>query len=158
MPGSFYAQPAYIESVSAVTATPSVQLGSVRVENGEEYVYVYNDGGAQASQNFAVVPQSGSSGYSVTVTSVTGADIPMGFVKHATLTTATYGWAMVKGYTGISNGMASTALASGAMICLAANGAVQEHTGALTCPVVGKVIVSTASAGSGRAYVRCFGA
>lgn len=157
MPGGFYLQPAFSEPVSNVTLTPSVQLGATRVENGEEYIYVYNDGGASAAVGFAVVPQSGSSGYSVTVTSVTGADVAMGFVKHNTFVTASYCWVLTKGYTTISNGMASTALASGAMLALAANGQVQEHTGTLTAPILGKVIVSTASAGSGRAFVRCFG-
>lgn len=157
MPGGFYNQPLFNESISAVTLTNSVQLGSVRMENGEEYLYVYNDGGASAAVNFAVVPQSGSSGFSVTVTSVTGVDFPLGFVKHATFVTASYAWVLSKGYVGIQNGMVSTALASGAMLALAANGQVQEHTGALTAPIIGRVIVSTISAGSGRAFVRCFG-
>lgn len=157
MPGSFYAQPVYMESVSAVTLTNSVQLGSVRVENGEEYLYVYNDGGASAMAGFAVVPQSGCSGYSVTVTSVTGNDMALGFVKHATLVTAAYGWVMAKGYLSVTNGMVSTAIASGAMLTLGANGAVVEHTGAMTAPIIGRAFAATGSAGVAKAFVRCFG-
>lgn len=157
-PTGFYALPTFIESVSAVTLTNSVQLGSVRMEGGEEYVYVYNDGGASATAGYAVVPQSGSSGYSVTVTSVTGVGVAMGFVKHATFVTAGYGWALTKGYVpGVKNAMAATAVVSGDVLALAANGTVQVHTGALTSPVLGIAISATGSAGVFSAFVRCFG-
>lgn len=157
-PSNFYAQPAYNEPISAVTLTNSVLLGSVRMEGGEEYLYVYNDGGASMTVSYLAVPQSGSSGYSVTVTSVTGADVGMGFVKHATFPTAAYGWILTKGYTTVLNGMASTALVSGDMIAPAANGGIQVHTGALTAPILGKMISATGSAGvAGKAFVRCFG-
>lgn len=157
-PTGFYAQPSYVESVSSVTLTNSVQLGAVRMEGGEEYVYVYNDGGASAAVGFAMVPQSGSSGYSVTVTSVTGVGVAMGFVKHATFTTAAYAWVLTKGYCpSVKNAQASTAVVSGDVLALAANGAVQLHTGALTTPVLGIAISATGSAGVFSAFVRCFG-
>ncbi len=156
-PGNFYAQPMFNESVSAVTLTNSVQLGAIRMENGEEYVYVYNDGGASITAGYGAAPQSGSSGYSVTVTSVTNVDVFMGFCKHVTFPTASYGWLLTKGYVSVLNGMASTALASGAMIVAGAAGAVNEATGAQTGPVMGRVYAATGSAGVAKAFVRCFG-
>lgn len=158
-PSNFYAQPMYNEPISAVTATNSVLLGSVRMEGGEEYLYVYNDGAsAQASIGRAVGPQSGSSGYSVTVSSVVGVFGAMGVVKHATLTTSTYGWILTKGYVStLTNGMASTAIVSGSVLSVGDNGAFVAATGAQTCAVQGYAINATGSAGVFAGFLRCFG-
>ena len=64
----------YFESVSAVTATPSVEVGRRRIEGDEAYVYVYNTGSSTAGVNKGCV-LSAVSGYSVTVSSVTMTDI-----------------------------------------------------------------------------------
>lgn len=150
--------PVAFESVSAVTATPSVDLGTRRTFNGEDYVYVYNAGGSQAVPGNLMVP-SANTGYSCTLTSVTAIDFPFGFVKHATLTTATYGWLLTRGFTNVQNGMASTALAQGDLLGVAANGKVQVYLTAtlITGPIIGTVLQATGSAGTAYAYVRCFG-
>jgi hypothetical protein len=145
--------PIAFESVSAVTATPSIDVGVRRVYNGEEYVYVYNNGGAQASPGFGLVV-SALSGYSVTVSSTSG-QFAVGFVKHATLTTATYGWALVRGFLdGMTNGMASTALAAGDALQIAADGKVCKGE---TGPYIAAAMKATASAGTMSAFIRCFG-
>ena len=89
--------PIRFESVSAVTATNTVDLGTRAVDGGNEYVYVYNAGNSQISKGFAAV-LSATTGYSVTVSSTTQVDIALGMVKNATLTTGTYGWLMIKGF------------------------------------------------------------
>lgn len=158
--------PVEVESVSNVTLTNSVNLGEVRFVNGEEYVYVYNAGGASITVGYCAV-MSANTGFSVTVTSVSGYDYPIGFVKHATIVTAGYGWLLTRGFTTVRNGMASTALVQGDPLIVAANGAVQAYavsttaicgiTGAFAQAPIGVVLQATGSAGAGYAYVRCFG-
>lgn len=163
--------PIAFESVSAVTATNSVDLGTVRTQGGETYVYVYNAGAQQISVGRCAV-LSANSGFSVTVSSVTGYDIPMGFAKHATITTGAYGWLLVRGFTTVKNEMASTAMALGDPIVVAANGGMQQlnvsttalcgAVGLIGVPAVGIVVSACASGGTGSsmalAFVRCFGA
>jgi hypothetical protein len=86
------------ESVSAVTATAPADLspGTIRYEDGERYLYVYNGGGQQILPGYAV-RQSGSSGYTVTVTSTAALSIPIGVVKHSTLAVGSYGWVLKNG-------------------------------------------------------------
>lgn len=161
-----YGLPVEAESVSNVTLTNSVGLGEVRFIAGEEYVYVYNAGGASITVGYLAV-MSANTGFSVTVTSVTGYDYPIGFVKHATLITASYGWLLTRGFTTVKNGMASTALNVGDPILPAANGAVQQYgvsttaicgvTGAFAQSPCGTVLQATGSAGTGYAYIRCWG-
>jgi hypothetical protein len=144
--------PVCFESVSAVTATPSVEVGTVRVEGDEKYIYVYNAGNSQISVGKAAVV-SAVSGYSVSVSSVSG-DFAVGFAKHATLTTGTYGWLVCRGFVdSVTNGMASTALAAGDIIQLAADGAVAKG---VTGPNVGKMMTATGSAGVAHAFVAIF--
>ena len=106
----FYgADPVVFESVSAVTATPSVNLGDRRLHKGEEYVYCYNAGGADASVNLGVKLITAASGYSVAQTSVTDTFNPVvGVVKHATITAGSYGWVLTKGFTSVLVNSATT--------------------------------------------------
>lgn len=92
---------AYDETPSAVTATPSVELGSRRYWKGEEYVYCYNAGGAAiaTSTGLGVKIITGASGYSIAGTSITDTVNPcVGVVKHAAIAAASYGWVMTKGF------------------------------------------------------------
>ena len=150
-----------------MTLTNSVNLGEVRVLNGEEYVYVYNAGGASITVGYCAV-MSANTGFSVTVTSVSGYDYPIGFVKHATIVTAGYGWLLTRGFTNVKNAMASTALTVGDPIFVAANGTIQGANVSTTALCgntgafggffpIGTVLQATGSAGTGYAYVRCFG-
>jgi hypothetical protein len=163
--------PVEFESVSNVTATNSVNLGEVRMVNGEEYLYVYNAGVQQISQGQCAV-LSANSGFSVTVSSVTGYDYVIGFAKHATITTGGYGWLVTRGFTKVQNAMASTALAVGDPIVVAGQGGVQGLNVSTTalCGNVGMlaaigplgVVVSACASGASAnslavAYVRCYG-
>lgn len=90
----------FTESVSAVTATPSVSLGAYREENGKAYRYVYNGSNSTALVGNGVII-SANSGYTVMVTSVAG-DFTFGVVANTQLTSATYGWVQVKGAVSIN--------------------------------------------------------
>jgi hypothetical protein len=90
--GSLYASPSiFTESVSAVTATNTVDLGTMRYEKGNEYRYVYNDSGSAITRGYGVALTSGGSGYSVVCASAVSTGMCHG-VPVMTLTTATYGW------------------------------------------------------------------
>lgn len=153
--------PVLFESVSSVTATNSVDLGSRVDVAGASYVYVYNAGNSQISVGQGAV-LSGVSGYSVTVSSNTGAsaaalgDMFVGVCKHATLTTATYGWLMTRGF-GSVKAHPSTGLAAGQLLVSGSDGVwapatFGTNTGGL---VQAKCTVATASAGVGEAYINC---
>jgi hypothetical protein len=94
---SLYAVPqVFNESVSAVTATNTVELGTMRYEKGNVYRYVYNDSGSAITRGYGVVLKSGGSGYSVVCASNASTQMAHG-VPVMTLTTATYGWVQRQG-------------------------------------------------------------
>lgn len=147
------ADPVSFESVSSVTATPSVDVGVIRQEGNHKYIYVYNNGGSQISVG-RVATLSAVSGYSVTVSSVSG-DVVIGACKHATLTTGTYGWLVVRGFVdNMTNAMASTALAAGDAIQAGVDGGISKGNAA--GPSIGKMLSSTGSAGTGSAFIAVF--
>ena len=155
MPSTFYNQPAYAESVSNVTLTPSVALGSVRMEAGNQYLYVYNDGGASINVGRGVII-SANTGYSVTVSSLTNVGGFLGVCQHNTIMTASYGWIVTRGFCKVL--AAATAITSGAPLFVGVDGTFTESSGALTQMAQGYCVTATAAGGIGYGYVRCFGA
>jgi len=153
---AYYGSLVNMESVSAVAATPSVDLGTVREEGDEKYIYVYNAGNSQASVGHGVIC-SATTNYSVTVSSTTMLDVPVGVVKHATLTTGAYGWVLVRGF-GPCATPANSGVAAGQLLCLGGDGkwAVKSISTDAPAPVVGKCMEATGSAGVGHAYFRIF--
>lgn len=152
--------PIGFESVSAVTATNTVELGTTRVVGSESYIYVYNDGGEQVIPGKGVVV-SGLSGMSVTLSSVTGVDQLIGVVKHATLTTATYGWVVTRGFVPVKC-TANSIVSAGDPLILGADGlfaALLSGITSLTKPdkIYGKCVgPQTASAGATNAWIVAF--
>ena len=150
------------ESVSQVTATNSVELGTRALWKGEEYVYVHNAGTAQISPTYGVKLVTGASGYSVAVTALTNTAHPcVGVVKHATMATATYGWVMNKGFTALEAVADSTITGNYLAIALGVDGGFHEsvpltdavHKG--TFAVVGWGLgADTASGGSFYGFIK----
>ena len=148
------------ETVSAVTATPSVEIGARTFYDGREYIYMYN-GGSEAAKNKVVVA-SGTSGYTFVVTFASGAAIgclPMGVVRNATIAAGSYGWVCTRGFVDLYNdGTAS--VTSGDFIVLSVNGNVRQvtFTSVVTQAVItGKLahaMQSTDTAGTFGAYIR----
>jgi hypothetical protein len=123
--------PVFEESVSQTTQTPSVGLGARRWHKGEEYVYCYNGGGAQASIQLGVKFATGASGYTIAQTSITDTFNPaVGVVKHSTFAAGDYGWVMVKGFSNVKVVSASTA--DYKMLALGAGGFFIEASGTTT--------------------------
>lgn len=145
--------------VTAVTATRGAndpELGSERVEGANRYLYVYNDGGANIPTALGCVLQSGATGYSVTVSSVTSADVLVGVAVN-TLTTGTYGWVVTRGITSVKMIATSGSVAAGGLIELGANGLfapVSNTTG--NGPVVGKALAAIVSSATGSAFISCY--
>ncbi len=149
--------PIRFDTVSSVTLTPGTkdpEVGTVIREGDEEYIYVYNNGTSPISVGqFAVC--TAVTGYSVTVSSITHVDVPVGVCKHATMATATYGWLLRKGFGPMKVG---SAVAAGDLLIPGADGNWQTRLASTAYSQVigptsyGKCMVSAASAGIGDAY------
>lgn len=99
------------ETVSAVTATPSVSLGTQRIESGNIYIYGYNGGAVQASVGSPVIVQTTATNCTFMVTCASqvtydsagsAADSQFetlfGVVQHTTVAAGSYGWVLIKGF------------------------------------------------------------
>lgn len=169
MAGPYGYMQLYPESVTAVTATPSIQLGTRRLDGGNEYVYVYN-AGTTAYMGCGVI-QSLMSAFSVTIggTALSGA-VCFGVVANQDMTSSNYGWLLVRGAGPVQLSTDSTCessdnVAFGESLYLMGNGGFGAITTGATGSTlslggrnVGTCLSETIStAGSGRAYWRCKG-
>ena len=149
--------PISFESVSNVTATPSVALGTRRILNGEEYVYFCNGMVSAATAGIAMVV-SLSSSYTLTRSSVSEADFVVCFVKHADVAAGSYAWGLVRGICQIWTG---STMSTGVMATIGLNGVVA--TGCVTTtlsfvgPTIAKMVSASTANNQGLAWVKCFG-
>lgn len=141
------------ETTSSVTLANSVLPGMRWADNaGNQFVYVYNAGNSIISQGQCAVinAASGSSGYSVTVTSTAQQELAIGIARNATIPTASYGWLLTYGFSGVSAD-ANASFVSGGALSIGANGNIVGLTATAgsftTAPIVGKAIFSVASGG-----------
>ena len=148
--------PISFQGVSNVTAS----LGANDPEPGyrvtvgdEDYVFVYNAGNSQISPTYGAV-MSAVTGYSVTISSITGVDFLVGVCKHATITTGAYGWLVTKGFAAVEM-EADNSAAAGQILALAADGefALKSNSTGYPTPAVGKTMEAIASAASGVAFI-----
>jgi hypothetical protein len=149
--------PIAFEPVTAVTATPSVEVGTERQEGSNRYIYVYNDCNSSIPTAVGAVLQSGATGMSVTLSSVTSADLLIGVAVN-TLTTGTYGWLVTRGITSVKMGATSGTVAAGDLIHLADNGLfvpVSNATGSKD-NVAGKALAAIVSSATGSAFISCY--
>lgn len=148
--------PVGFEPVTAVTATPSVEVGTQRVEGANHYIYVYNDCNSSIPTAVGAVLQSGVSNMSVTLSSVTSADFLVGVAVN-TMTTGQYGWLVTKGITSVMTLASSGSVAARGMIELGANGkfAPASNTTA-NGPVVGQMLAAVSSGGTAAAFISVY--
>ena len=163
MSGTYGYQNLFDESVSNVTSTNSVALGTRRVEGGKEYVYVYNKSTSTALIGQGVC-QSVSTGFSVTVSGAVGTPV-FGVVQNNDLNPAKYAWVLVKGVgsaecedSAVSNHTAATGTglfkaADGGFggITTGATGSTWAHA------IAGTALESISTGASGDAYFNCYG-
>lgn len=128
-------------------------VGDVAVYGNEKYRFVYNVGSSTANVGDGVIV-SAVSGYSVTVSSVTGVDLLVGVVKHAAIATGYYGYVVTNGFSQVNMG-ADLSAAAGALLVLAADGKFTAKT--ISTGYVGqgnvKAMGAIASGASGTAYI-----
>jgi hypothetical protein len=146
----------WIDSVSSVTATGPYQLGVMRWEKGNVYQYVYNDSTGTIAVGYGVILRTASTGYSVTVTSVSAVQPLFGVIQNATATTATYHWVLKRGF-GQYQMSAAASAGVGAAIGLGINGLFQSQSGATGYlgGWQGWAIDAAASGASGAGYFNC---
>jgi hypothetical protein len=147
--------------VSATTATRGKNdpnLGDECQEGSTKYLFIYNDGNSSMPVGYGVILQSGVSGYSCTLSSVTG-DRIIGVVKNAAIATSCYGWVVTKGFTSVQMMTASgTASAAQTPLQIAANGLFAPASN-VTGNIGGQVgwsLAVIASTTSGPAYISVY--
>ncbi len=96
--------PVCFESVSNVTSTNSVELGTRRNDSGIDYIYVYNAGSATISQGkmgfIGAAIASSIANYSVTgsnAASQSGCRAVVGVAHNADIAASKYGWLATRG-------------------------------------------------------------
>lgn len=143
--------PISFESVSAVTATNTVDLGTMRFHAGELYEYVYAS--TTVPVGYGAV-YTGTSGHSVVATGAVTGEYCAGWCKHATIAGGTYGWLLKKGLVDAKNARASTAPSLNQPAYVGSDGGFVSDTPVVTSAVdhghvIGKVLSAGASGGTG---------
>lgn len=155
----YNASPVVFSGKSSVTNSLGAndpEVGTIYRDGDEEYIWVYNAGNSQIQPSYGAV-LSAVSGYSVTLSSITGVDLLAGVCKHATIATGYYGWLMKKGFVDIEM-EADNSCAAGQLIALAADGefALKSNSTGYPTPAVGKAMAAIASGASGTAYISVY--
>ena len=148
---SYGLSPVVFESISAVTATPTVQLGTIRFHDGEYYEYVH------AAKTIPIgygAVYSGTSGHTVVTTGAVSGEHCAGVCKHESITSGSYGWLMKKGVVNMVNTKAGSAPTQSLPAFLGTDGGFYTETLAITSAVdngvpIGKVLSAGASGGTG---------
>lgn len=145
--------PIFFKGISNVTATPDVELGTERVEDGEKFLYVYNCGGSTAAVRSGMSrPASASAGiYSGSVSSVSG-DVCLGFVKHVAIPSGEYGWILTRGNVTVQVASSASDQAAGPKTLGAAGLIATMGAGYAVC---GELTTAIVSGNSGSLHVRC---
>jgi hypothetical protein len=145
--------PVVFRGVSFVTATrvsKDPQVGTIKIIDNDEYVFVYNDCNSQIVPTNVCIPQSGMSIASVTLSSTSGAGKAFGICKHATIPTASYGYLLKRG-TATINGGADASFAAGGSVGIGDAG-----LAGLGPPIFGQALSAIASGASGGAFVSMY--
>lgn len=146
--------PVFFKGVSNVTAVPDVQLGTRRHENGEDYVYCYNNTGSSVTAG-ALMTTSGLSGFSFTRSTTAGLDLAMVAVKHVAVPAGEYFWGLTRG----SLRLLSATISAGNVIQVGVDGAATSSPGGSfsTGVVIGKMLEAASGSTQSLAFVRLFG-
>lgn len=153
--------PVRFESVSATTATPSVELGTRVTEGGIDYVYVYNTGAASITQGqMGFLPAAThSSGYSVTVSnaaSQSGGLKVVGVAHNAAIAASSYGWLATKGCVYIALDASEVSMNSGVQIAPGVDGGFVAAAATLSTAVLLGLTINSCvtTVGTGKAWFK----
>jgi hypothetical protein len=133
-----------------VTATNTVELGTIREQGGDVYKYMYNNGNSQINPGQCVTITA-LTGYSVTVSTTTSISPVFGVVKHATMTTGTYGWVLTQGQAPL-RAETNTGLAVADPVVAGTDGVNSRKTGATGYFFQEHAVITQATASAGLAF------
>lgn len=158
MSGPFKYDQQFFAPVSNVSTTADAELGSRRMENGNEYIYVYNTGNSDISVGRGAIVTA-TSGYSVVVSSTSMVDQFLGVCRHNTITTGAYGWLLTRGFANIVMDTAASAIV-GYPLCAGNNGLWRQVVSGSSSPIPplaqARIMTAAASGDSGvGAYIFC---
>lgn len=143
-------QALFEESVSAVTATNSIELGTRRVVGAREYTYVYNKSSSTASVGYAMVRiganASATCGFSGTVSSLSGTDDLLGVVYNADIPARYYGWVVTRGV--VPAAYSNSGTTAGYTVAMDDNGTFRSVSGSTngTLPPVARALTAASAA------------
>lgn len=148
------------DDLVSFSTLPLYTPGIRTLQNGNEYVYVYNAAANSTigTGQYAVLDlnagTSFTSGYSVTITNASLAGYMVG-VCQSTINTGTYGWLMAKGLSLIALDSGAVSMNAGDQLALGTNGGfVAAAVTFSTAPRFGYMINSgVTTVGSGKARV-----
>ena len=146
---------AVISNITSLNNLPAVGEFVREPSTDHEYCFIYNDCNSELKTGDGVVLCSNASAGSVTLSSVSGANMPFGLVKNASIATGCYGFVLTKGF-GRVNMHADVSAAVGEPLFLGANGKFGNKsisTGAMA-NVVGQALSAIASGVSGPAFFK----
>lgn len=155
--------PVVFESVSACTATNSVELGTRTTVSGVDYIYVFNGStAAQISQGMPAVlngTASLASGYTVTVTnaaSQAGHLKCVGVAHNATIPTAQYGWLATRGLVLCALDASAVSMNAGDQLALGIDGGFVVGAATLSTGVPLGIAINSlvTTVGTGKAYFK----
>lgn len=146
------------DDLVSFSTLPLYTPGVKTLQNGNEYVYVYNAGNSVIGTGKYAVLDGGSnslsSGYSVTVTNASLAGWMVGVCQN-TINTGTYGWLMTKGFSLIAVDSGQVSANAGVDLALGTDGGFVAAAATFsTAPRVGYTINSfVTTAGSSKARI-----
>ncbi len=157
---SYNLSPVRFGGVSFTTTSLGVndpQPGDRCSENGVDYLFVYNEGGASAPVGCGVVLNSAATGYSVTVSAATSADYLIGVTQNSTMATGAYAWVVTRGICTVKMMTASGTVAARQLLELGANGYFYGASNTTANGLGwGQAVSAIVSSASGQAYISCF--
>jgi len=157
--GNFYGTgPLMKRGISFVTqdsAAEMPELGCRVLYKGEEYVWFHNVTASTEIQPNKLVTNSLLSGYSLTVSTVSGG-IALAATKHVTIPSGGYGWGLVRG---LNQMTCTSTLVSGVMIAVGDDGAVRTGVSGSfpTGMIIGQTLSSATSNGEALCILRLMG-
>lgn len=148
------------DDLLSFSTLPMYTPGIRTLQNGNEYVYVYNTAvnSTVATGNYVVLDQNGgtsyTSGYSVTITNASLAGYMVGVAQN-TINTGTYGWVMAKGLSLIALDSGAVSMNAGDQLALGTNGGfVVAAVSFATAPRFGYMLNSgVTTVGTGKARI-----
>lgn len=156
---AFYGlDPVCFESVSNVTATNTVELGTIRFHDGEYYKYVH--AAKTVSMGIGGV-YTGTSGKTIVATGAVSGEHCAGVVKHESIPSGQYGWLMVHGVVNMWNAKAGSVPVANEPAFLGTDGGFANERVTVTNAVmhghvIGKVLSAGASGDTGASYSLMF--